>query len=151
MLQLAARRCPPYEQLAAELANSKSGGASLADLQAAASKYGFKAEVRYVQVDQMRKLPVPFVAHLDLSDRGGTGHFILVFLIRENDVWYIDGFTGLVTARNINSLQQHLSGYVLVPKVAAWSGFIVWACVAAVLVAASMYFYGSVRNAARRK
>ena len=109
-----------YEDLAKDIPVDAVRGSSLADLADAASRHGLNTAVRKVSVGQFRSLRPPFIAHLELVDSGGAGHFITVFQFLDipgtNDktVRYIDGGSGLMSQQELKHMSPTLTGYVLV-------------------------------------
>lgn len=107
-----------YDEVANAVPIQDKRGSSLSDLADAAQGFGAKVEMLKVAPEDLPDLTVPFIAHLDLLDSGGAGHFITVYRIdREGAVRYIDGTSGLNTSKHLDELKPRLTGYVLaVPK-----------------------------------
>jgi ABC-type bacteriocin/lantibiotic exporter with double-glycine peptidase domain len=103
-----------YDDVAAAVPVKEKRGTSLSDLAKAANQLGATVTPLRVEDSEFQRIPLPFIAHLDLLDRGGAGHFITVFKIEsDGTVRYIDGSSGLQTACNINELRPVLTGFVL--------------------------------------
>lgn len=98
-------------------------GCSLADLQWAASKLGVTLEPRKVSLTEFPELPTPYIAHLDLIDKGGVGHFVTVYKThREKEltfVCYVDGSSAQLHSIVLAELRDVLSGFVLIPHPAS--------------------------------
>jgi len=93
-------------------------GFSMADLSTAAFQLGLTLEVRKVSTEDFGELPTPFVAHLDVLNSGGVGHFITVCDVVNatsgpTNVSYIDGSTGQLHNSDFPTLKKSLSGFVL--------------------------------------
>jgi ABC-type bacteriocin/lantibiotic exporter with double-glycine peptidase domain len=107
-------RTVPYEEVARAL--PKGERTSLADLRAAAKEFGVSVDIRKVNSEDLRRLPTPFIAHLDALDQGGVGHFITIFIVeRDGTIRYIDGSSGLEHACLLGDLTSTFSGFVLLP------------------------------------
>ncbi len=109
-----------YQDVARLLPSAPDRGCSLQDLASAAKQFGLDVDLRKVSLDDLPQLPTPFIAHLDLLERGGTGHFILVHSIghAHGDVYvhYVDGSTGQRPNAKLSDLEPLLGGFVLVPR-----------------------------------
>ncbi len=109
-----------YQDVARLIPADSHRGCSLQDLASAASQLGLDVDLRKVSPQDLPKLPTPFIAHLDLLDHGGTGHFILVHNIGygQGDLYvhYVDGSTGQRPNAKLSDLKHLLSGFVLVPR-----------------------------------
>jgi hypothetical protein len=108
-----------YDEVVAAVAIDPAKGSSLADLAEGANRLGARVTVRKVDPADFRRLPTPFIAHIDNLDRGGTGHFITVFAVQQSAgsdktiVRFIDGSNGLEHASLLDALSPRLSGFVV--------------------------------------
>ncbi len=92
-------------------------GHSLAELEKAASKFGFEIESRFVSPEHLSELETPFIIHLDQVDQGGVGHFLLIVRYMSDEVSSVvvfDGGTGELYTTTADTLFGDLSGYVLI-------------------------------------
>src|SRR5262245_59183174 len=87
-----------YEEVTTLVPGAPDQGCSLADLASAGRQLGLDLEVRKVAVHDFPHLRTPFIAHLNLLDKGANGHFITVYRYISGKqalhVWYVDGSTG---------------------------------------------------------
>ena len=122
------------------------GPLSMAELETLLESHGVDAEVWKVPPDELAGLEAPYIAHLDLLEEGGGGHFVFVFKTNVQSFHFIDGTTGLTTGVDFDRFRDMSSGYVLAPvrAAAAERGWF-WAVVGSVLVAVGVVAYGWVR------
>ncbi|MFV0443211.1 MAG: cysteine peptidase family C39 domain-containing protein [Planctomycetaceae bacterium] len=108
-----------YKDLASRLPVEGTQGTSLQDLADAATADGVNVAIRRIPTDEVVNIQPPFIMHLELADRGASGHYITVYAIdRHNegaDVLYIDGGSGMATRMNFASLRPLSTGFVLMP------------------------------------
>ncbi len=97
-----------------------SQGASLAELQAVALKFGLDCEVREVSVSEFWKLRPPLIVHLKES-KNHAGHYLVMHRIHDSQrADFIDSTTGVALTITEPMLYEIFSGYCLVP-VRRWS------------------------------
>lgn len=97
-----------------------SQGASLAELQSAAAKFGLACEVREVSVSELWKLQPPLIIHLK-EDKQHPGHYLVMYSIDETKLaQLIESTTGDMFTMTEPMLYEAFSGHVLVPVV-RWS------------------------------
>ncbi len=108
-----------YEEVARQLPPDNDRGVSLAAIAEASQRLGVPAVVRKVAVDDLAWLRTPFIAHLDLLDQGGTGHYITVYDVQKANgrryLHYIDGSTGQMSNDDVEDIKEVASGFVLIP------------------------------------
>lgn len=108
---------PDYNRLASSLPIQGERGTSLQDLADVAKASGVNVAVRRVPADQLVDVEPPFIMHLELADRGGSGHFITVYAIDRNrdgaDFLYVDGGNGTATRSSYSTLRPLATGFVL--------------------------------------
>jgi ABC-type bacteriocin/lantibiotic exporter with double-glycine peptidase domain len=103
-----------YDDVTAALPIQEQRDTSLADLAAAGKRLGADITPLHVPETEIRTIPLPLIAQLNLLDVGAAGHFITVFKIEtDGTVRYIDGSSGLQTACPLNQLKPALTGTVL--------------------------------------
>jgi hypothetical protein len=93
-------------------------GCSLADLERGAAKLGFPTEIRFVNPEDLPKLPRPFILHGWGSLERGTGHFfVIVDYSPEKEQYYLID-TAYESSYNLpeQSVLKLFSGYVLLPR-----------------------------------
>lgn len=115
-----------YDRVAAAVPTDADRGTSLAELAAAAREFGHRAEVRHVRPADFSRIPTPFIAHVDVLDRGGTGHFITVYgFLTDSEgiarVQFVDGGNGMEHIIALEALEKQATGYVLMnPERGGW-------------------------------
>jgi hypothetical protein len=89
---------------------------SLAELAESAQGYDLRVQCYQLSPDQLRRSPMPLIAHLDQqSVKGQTrGHFILVLATSTNRVTYVDGTTAQIKSVDWAKFQKEWSGSALV-------------------------------------
>ena len=122
-----------YEALLKSIPVDPKRGCSLQDLADAAARFGVTAELRKISLDDLANVPTPFVAHFDLLDVGGVGHFVTVFAIQSAEnpydtVRYIDGTTGLEQVTTVDDFRKNTSGFVMMARV-RWPRFPLWSII----------------------
>ncbi|WP_305885087.1 RHS repeat-associated core domain-containing protein [Pleionea sp. CnH1-48] len=65
-------------------------GFSIHDLSNLASQYGYHMKALKVETQQLSKLPLPAIAHVDRSDTGGLGHYWIVENISDEGITVYD-------------------------------------------------------------
>lgn len=122
-------------------------GATLQELADAAASLGVQVDVRRVQLSDIPRLATPFIAHLDLADVGGSGHFIVVSrVVKIDKQWQIsaiDGSRCIVTDQDLENLRTAFLGFVLMPadpRPVGWVGdsSLEWGAAAVGLVIGSL-------------
>jgi hypothetical protein len=93
-------------------------GCSLADLSRGAEALGFATEIRFVNPQDLHKLPQPFILHTQGSLERGVGHFgvIVDYRLEERKFYLIDTTFDMLGPVPEESILKIFSGYVLIPK-----------------------------------
>lgn len=110
----------PYADVVKELLPEDDRGCSIADIEAAALRLGVRGEVRKVGVRDLPRVQAPFIAHLDLLDRGAQGHFIAIYNFVEGKngtyLHFVDGTTGQLHNAELSEIEGALTGFVFLPE-----------------------------------
>ncbi len=136
-----------HGNLLEELAPDPFIGNSIEQLAEVAQRHGVKSKLRRVDVGEFTTVPLPFIAHLNGLEGGGTGHFITVYDIASSEgddvIFYFDGTSCLPINTNFHAMRDRLSGAVLVvspPVLLADRGKSYKVIIAVVLLVAVLFF-----------
>jgi hypothetical protein len=102
-----------HEQLIACFGRLDEKGTSLHDLSSAAQRHGLSVRVVKGTESSLRRLPLPFIAHLDMGPTGG--HYVVVSSITRGEVTFVDGTQFKLHRVAAAGFVRAWTGYALVP------------------------------------
>ncbi len=104
---------PEYDTLRSMLGDG-ARPTSLSDLHDVAAKHRVATRLGRAGPEGLRRLPLPFIAHLENVTGSGSavGHYCVVYGVNENNVYYMDGTTANLKAQRLPRFCRDWSGYV---------------------------------------
>jgi hypothetical protein len=98
---------------------------SLYDMKTEAARYGVTLELAKMSLDELRKAPMPAIAHtevVDVTGHGG-GHFVVVVSVGDDHVHAVDGTTAEFRLLPRRDFERTWSGYVAYHKQPAFDSW----------------------------
>jgi hypothetical protein len=90
-------------------------GTRLVDLRKAAAARGAEVALMQSTPDELSKLPMPLIAHMERPE-GEGGHFVLILAVHATNVEVIDGSTAVRQWIKVDEFRRRWSGYLLGPR-----------------------------------
>jgi hypothetical protein len=95
---------------------STPSGVTLLDLRDTARRFGLESEIRRYRPEEIDKMPLPSIVHLNFpSGANTTNHYVVAYRNDREHIHVIDGTTGEEIAWSRKKLFRW-TGYALIPK-----------------------------------
>ncbi len=105
------------DDVRAALPGALGRGSSLQEIVSVADSFGLSLEARRLSDDEILSASVPYILHLDFSDDGGIGHYVVVHMTTpEGGISWIDGTSGQSIRTSLENCRSRLTGFAVVPR-----------------------------------
>jgi len=119
-----------------ELPLNGTEGTSMLTLCDGAKLYGVDTEVRHYRVDEIDRVPLPAIGHVQTSlNSQDPWHFDVIYKVDPTFVYLLDGTSGYTNRIRRTKLADFWSGDALVEKKSFWKSLVTWLAIPAAAVA----------------
>jgi hypothetical protein len=128
-----------YDDVRSQIGFNEQAGTSLQSIAECLESFGLDVIKAKSNTSDLKRFPLPIIAHLETnslrgSDRPTFGHYVLVYLLDDDMVYFMDGTTGMLKEASRQEFFNSWSGYLIVASKKSDSSMLFFGLLAGVVM-----------------